>query len=180
MYCVVDVPGCATDSGLGVLCSDKRGGPLARAGRGTYIGYTVDLFSRLREHNGKVKGGAKRTSASKGNWVLAWYVSGFPASHNYSAAMSFEYAVKHAKVGDADKATAKAATSAAMAHQNLGKRIKQVDAVLRRESWTGSCVVKAADVPLVLHWAWPLAPCPIPEDSLPATVSLATEDHAEP
>ena len=57
----------------------------------TYVGATVDLERRLRQHNKEIKGGAFATGAKvlKGEiWVRAAYVSGFP---NWSAALQFEW-----------------------------------------------------------------------------------------
>jgi len=58
---------------------------------GTYIGATVDLERRLRQHNKEIKGGAFQTSAKvmKGEiWLRAAFISGFP---NWSAALQFEW-----------------------------------------------------------------------------------------
>jgi predicted GIY-YIG superfamily endonuclease len=57
----------------------------------TYIGATVDLDRRLRQHNKEIKGGAFQTSAKvlKGEiWLRAAYVSGFP---DWKAALQFEW-----------------------------------------------------------------------------------------
>ena len=57
----------------------------------TYVGATVDLNRRLRQHNKEIKGGAHATSAkvAKGEtWRRHCYVSGFP---NWSAALQFEW-----------------------------------------------------------------------------------------
>jgi structure-specific endonuclease subunit SLX1 len=57
----------------------------------TYIGATIDLNHRLRQHNKEIKGGAKATSlkVEKGElWERAVYVSGFP---DWSAALQFEW-----------------------------------------------------------------------------------------
>ena len=55
----------------------------------TYVGATVDLDHRLRQHNKELKGGAKATSmkVERGEtWQRHCYVSGFPtwqsALHN--------------------------------------------------------------------------------------------------
>ena len=53
----------------------------------TYIGATVDLDRRLRQHNGEITGGARSTSARKGEWVVAACVRGFL---DQSSACSFE------------------------------------------------------------------------------------------
>lgn len=57
----------------------------------TYVGATVDLNRRLRQHNKEIKGGAVATGTrvSKGEiWVRACHVSGFP---DWSAALQFEW-----------------------------------------------------------------------------------------
>lgn len=60
----------------------------------TYVGATVDLYRRLRQHNKEIKGGAKATAAkvSKGEtWKRVCYVENFPS---WSAALQFEWAWK--------------------------------------------------------------------------------------
>ena len=57
----------------------------------TYVGATVDLEKRLRQHNKEIKGGAHATSmkVEKGEkWERACYVEGFP---NWQAALQFEW-----------------------------------------------------------------------------------------
>ena len=49
---------------------------LLQSNKKTYIGATVNLQRRLRQHNREIKGGAKYTS--KDTWVRVCYVSGFP------------------------------------------------------------------------------------------------------
>ena len=60
----------------------------------TYVGATVDLERRLRQHNREIKGGAHATSAKvlKGEtWTRVCYVSGFP---DWQAALQFEWRLK--------------------------------------------------------------------------------------
>lgn len=54
----------------------------------TYVGATVDIHRRLRQHNGLIKGGAKATSRKPGDWKRICYVTGFPDNH---AALQFEW-----------------------------------------------------------------------------------------
>ena len=57
----------------------------------TYVGATVDLDRRLRQHNKEIKGGATATSikVTKGNiWIRAAHVQGFP---DWQAALQFEW-----------------------------------------------------------------------------------------
>jgi predicted GIY-YIG superfamily endonuclease len=47
----------------------------------TYVGATVDIDRRLRQHNGEIKGGARRTGMMVGRgllWKRACYVEGIP------------------------------------------------------------------------------------------------------
>lgn len=54
----------------------------------TYIGATVNLDRRLRQHNGEIKGGARRTTSLGETWTRIAYVSGFP---DWTAALQFEW-----------------------------------------------------------------------------------------
>jgi len=57
----------------------------------TYVGATVDLDHRLRQHNGEIKGGAKATSVCPGGWTRVAHVEGFADA---AAALQFEWAWK--------------------------------------------------------------------------------------
>ena len=62
--------------------------------RSTYIGATVDLDHRLRQHNKEIKGGAVATSrkVSQGKiWKRVCHVEGFPT---WQSALQFEWAWK--------------------------------------------------------------------------------------
>jgi predicted GIY-YIG superfamily endonuclease len=57
----------------------------------TYVGATVDLNRRLRQHNKEIKGGAHATGikvSSGESWERACHVSGFPT---WQAALQFEW-----------------------------------------------------------------------------------------
>jgi structure-specific endonuclease subunit SLX1 len=57
----------------------------------TYVGATVDLNRRLRQHNKEIKGGAYATGAKVAQgetWTRAAYVSGFP---DWQATLQFEW-----------------------------------------------------------------------------------------
>jgi len=54
----------------------------------TYIGFTDNPLKRLRQHNGLIKGGAKKTSRKR-PWELVLVVSAFP---NKILALKFEWA----------------------------------------------------------------------------------------
>jgi predicted GIY-YIG superfamily endonuclease len=53
----------------------------------TYVGSTVDIQRRLRQHNREITGGAKYTG-TRDHWDLAAWVSGFPS---WSASLQFEW-----------------------------------------------------------------------------------------
>jgi predicted GIY-YIG superfamily endonuclease len=57
----------------------------------TYIGYTVNLDRRLRQHNGELSGGAKYTHKTKG-WKRICSIGEFPTQRD---ALQFEWAWKH-------------------------------------------------------------------------------------
>jgi len=64
---------------------------LVSSDNATYVGATVDLDRRLRQHNKEIKGGAHATGVkiSKGEiWERACHISGFP---NWQAALQFEW-----------------------------------------------------------------------------------------
>jgi structure-specific endonuclease subunit SLX1 len=68
-----------------LLCSDNS----------TYVGATIDLNRRLRQHNKEIKGGAHATGTKvdKGEtWIRAAHVAGFP---DWQAALQFEWRWKH-------------------------------------------------------------------------------------
>lgn len=61
----------------------------------SYVGATVDLERRLRQHNKEIKGGAHATGvkvAQGETWNRAAHVSGFP---DWQAALQFEWRWKH-------------------------------------------------------------------------------------
>ena len=58
----------------------------------TYVGATVDLDHRLRQHNGEICGGAKATAKCPGGWQRLCHVEGFA---NEGAALQFEWAWKY-------------------------------------------------------------------------------------
>ena len=68
-----------------LLCSDNS----------TYVGATVDLERRLRQHNKEIKGGAFATGAKVSNgqiWVRVAHVANFP---DWQSALQFEWRWKH-------------------------------------------------------------------------------------
>ena len=58
-----------------------------------YIGYTTNLKRRLRQHNGELVGGAKKTKRW-GPWVIFCHFTGFV---DKSTALRFEFRLQHPK-----------------------------------------------------------------------------------
>jgi structure-specific endonuclease subunit SLX1 len=58
----------------------------------TYIGATMDIDKRLKQHNGILRGGARATSKRPGQWHRICYVKGFG---HWKQALSFEWHWKH-------------------------------------------------------------------------------------
>lgn len=56
-----------------------------------YIGYTTNLYRRIRQHNGEIAGGAKKTVKNR-PWAYFCVVSGFVEP---GAALRFEYRLQH-------------------------------------------------------------------------------------
>jgi predicted GIY-YIG superfamily endonuclease len=57
----------------------------------TYVGATIDLERRLRQHNSEIKGGAiaTTTKVNKGEtWIRACHIEGFP---DWKSALQFEW-----------------------------------------------------------------------------------------
>lgn len=64
---------------------------LESTNKSTYVGATVDLDHRLRQHNKEIKGGAVATSSKVNNgetWTRICHVEGFPT---WNAALQFEW-----------------------------------------------------------------------------------------
>lgn len=59
----------------------------SRRAKKIYIGYTVDFPHRLRQHNGEIKGGAKKTKKWR-PWTAVCVIKGF---YECSSALRFEY-----------------------------------------------------------------------------------------
>lgn len=68
---------------------------LVSSDNSTYIGATMDLTRRLRQHNKEISGGAHATGikvARGQQWTRAAHVAGFPS---WTAALQFEWRWKH-------------------------------------------------------------------------------------
>ena len=99
----------------------------------TYIGVTVDLDRRLRQHNAEISGGAKRTTAislhrGAKTWRRACYVGGF---RGQIEALQFEWWWKHvSRTGGGDP---------------LSRRLLGLQRLLTEEKWQHVQVVWEAE-----------------------------------
>ena len=59
-----------------------------------YVGYTVNFARRLRQHNGELVGGAKKTARGR-PWKPICVLSGF---YDQSSALRFEYRIHKTKI----------------------------------------------------------------------------------
>src|SRR5579862_1935946 len=59
-----------------------------------YIGYTVDFSRRIRQHNGEILGGAKKTQKGR-PWYPICIIKGF---YEASSALRFEWRLQHARI----------------------------------------------------------------------------------
>ncbi|KAF8477558.1 hypothetical protein BDZ91DRAFT_633867, partial [Kalaharituber pfeilii] len=93
----------------------------------TYVGCTPDPHRRLREHNGEIQGGSKKTKRRFGMkcrpWHMVCIVSGFPS---HIAALQFEWALgygwKTTKISKEDRRTTyKTAAFVALKSQRLSR-----------------------------------------------------------
>ena len=104
----------------------------------TYVGATVDLDRRLRQHNKEIKGGAVATSNKvvKGQeWKRVCHVEGFPT---WNEALKFEYAWRRVH-------------RAARCNYVKSGRLESLHLLMQRERWSSRSPL-AKDVPLtVVH-----------------------------
>ena len=89
--------------------------------RRTYVGATVDLTRRLRQHNGALKGGAKYTSSNR-PWELAGTVTGFAT---FREALQLEWRWKKTRV------------RRSKAMPPIDRRREALQVLLRKEPWVG-------------------------------------------
>jgi predicted GIY-YIG superfamily endonuclease len=118
-------------------------------GSRTYVGYSVNPFHRLRQHNGELVGGAKRTRIGR-PYRIVCIVTGFPTEN---AALSFEWLWHQLRRGPRKKQR---------------KHVKIVDpsealTVLFSRQWTSKSPPRYS-FPLTLFWiAQPSHQYPHPE-----------------
>lgn len=100
--------------------------------RRNYIGATVSPERRLRQHNGCLTGGARRTCGR--TWRFRCVILGF---RTWREALQFEWAFKRCTRRCRSDAT----------------RVSALNSLLARERWTSNSP-RACDVPLVVDYRY--------------------------
>ena len=127
------------------------------SGNSSYIGATVDLKKRLRQHCSIIKGGAKRTRGKL--WHYHCVISGF---QTWRQCLQFEWAAKYYS-----------------RHcRGIQSRRLAIEALMCRERWTSNSPL-AVDVPLTieyepLQYGIPPNELPLASKSLKKTTSKKT------
>ena len=126
----------------------------ATRGQQTYVGATVDLDHRLRQHNKEIKGGAHATSiqVEKGElWERVCHVAGFPT---WQAALQFEWRWKQ--------------LSRKLSGDPITKRIRALNQLLTLEQSTSKAVPYAE---------WPSPPRVVIESEKLKTESILYSEY---
>lgn len=135
------VEACETDDKATLPGSDTATSPETAAcyyvywiqsGARAYIGATVDPRKRLRQHNGELAGGARRTH-NRGPWHFECVVSGF---RTWREALQYEWAAKHHS----------------RRCRSMTARRAAFEALNAREQWTSNSPL-ATEVPLKVEHA---------------------------
>lgn len=114
-----------------------------------YIGATVDVSHRLRQHNGQIAGGARRT-AGRGPWSVECVVSGF---RTWREALQFEWAFKFRT----------------RRQRHVGPRYEALRELMCSERWTSNAPL-ARDVPLQVTQSY---------HTVAPSTATATRAHSE-
>lgn len=96
------------------------------SGNRSYVGSTINLERRIRQHNGIIKGGAKSTRL-RNDWKYAVIMSGFPDKINM---LQCEWAIKHTK------------------YRGVNGRIKGLFELLQKNKWTNNSSILTEDIDL--------------------------------
>lgn len=97
----------------------------------SYIGVTNNFTRRIRQHNGEIQGGAKKTKRFR-PWSPVLFLSGF---RSYVEALQFEWAWQHMRPRSL----------------KLESTLKRLEILLQKEKWTSNSPL-ASEVSLKLQW----------------------------
>lgn len=111
--------------------------------RRTYIGYTVNPARRLRQHNGEITGGAKKTRFAR-PWKMVCYIEGFPTER---IALQFEWINHHPKSIRKDSRGRKKGT----VRSGVDGRITTLAETLVMDKWTATAP-ESRSMFYTIHW----------------------------
>lgn len=133
----------------------------------TYIGFTTHPRRRIRQHNGEIRGGARktrslRTAAADGQapsgWVMCAIVTGFPSK---TAALQFEWAWQHPKESRAVRDTAR--ESGLLTKRGVASKLHILGLMLGAQPFIHWPLgLHLIDTAIHAHLVSAKAPCPLP------------------
>lgn len=109
-----------------------------------YIGYTVDVHHRIRQHNREIVGGAKKTK-SKGPWRIICHISGFG---DKVSAMQFEWRWQHPPGRRRKK---RYYSSNTHRYKGVKRALHNLYKMLNMEQWTNNSQ-PSNTYNLTIHW----------------------------
>ncbi len=111
-----------------------------------YIGYSVDIYHRLRQHNGEIVGGAKKTRYKR-PWQIICHISGFG---DKVSALQFEWKWQH-PTGKRRKGRKKYYSSNTHHYKGVRRGIFNLYQTLNMKQWTPNAR-PATNYNLTVHW----------------------------
>jgi predicted GIY-YIG superfamily endonuclease len=116
-----------------LLCTDNRN---------TYVGATMDIHRRLRQHNGEISGGSVYTKKAPAGWEIYFLMTGFPDHQN---TLSCEWRIKHTE--------GKPRSQRPPQHRGTKGRIVAMNDILQLEKWTQQCKYNNCDHQFMIYVA---------------------------
>lgn len=110
-------------------------------GNRSYVGYTVNLDRRIRQHNSELVGGAKATKGRK--WEFMGYIKGFPDN---IIALQCEWKLKR------------------MSSKGVLGRLDALKKIFHLETMTSNSIIKNCDLKLELYLREEYLPIELPEN----------------
>lgn len=110
-------------------------------GNRSYVGYTVNLDRRIRQHNSELVGGAKATKGRK--WEFMGYIKGFPDN---IIALQCEWKLKR------------------MSSKGVLGRLDALKNIFHLETMTSNSIIKNCDLKLELYLREEYLPIELPEN----------------
>jgi len=110
-------------------------------GNRSYVGYTVNLDRRIRQHNSELVGGAKATKGRK--WEFMGYIKGFPDN---IIALQCEWKLKR------------------MSSKGVLGRLDALKKIFHLEAMTSNSIIKNCDLKLELYLREEYLPIELPEN----------------